>query len=104
MERPRVRATRSERCLRSNGGDAMALCGSPKRGFCRFIRKGQRRAAACHYRAQRADAARADVVLFAGGSALSHMPPEWTARKLPAHIAVIDPETGEAVAPELVAR
>ena len=54
----------------------------------------------CHYRSQRKNVARADVVLFAGGAALSDMPPEWTARKLAARLAVVDPETGE-IFPEI---
>ena len=58
------------------------------------------RGAPCHYRGQRKDVARADVVLFAGGAALSDKPPEWTGRKLPARLAVVDPETGE-IFPEL---
>ena len=43
-------------------------------------------------------------MLFAGGAALSDTPPEWTARKLPARLAVVDPETGEIFPEITVAR
>jgi hypothetical protein len=85
--------------LRSNGGDAAALCGSHKRGFCRFHENGDG-STQCHYRGQRKEVAQADVVLSAGGAALSDKPPEWTGRKLPARLAVVDPETGE-IFPEI---
>ena len=88
--------------VRANGGDAAMLCGSRKRGFCKFNEERNGGTAACRYRAQRKDAAAAAVVLFAGGSALADMPPEWTVRKLPAHSALIDPRTGKKVAPEIL--
>ena len=88
--------------MRSNGGDAAALCGSHQRGFCRHHEKAAR--ACLPLPGQRKEVARADVVLFAGGAALSDMPPEWTARKLPARLAVVDPETGEIVPELTVAR
>ena len=83
--------------VRSAGGDAAALCGSHERGFCAHHEKADRSLPQCHYRSQREEVAQADVVLFAGGTALSDMPPEWTARKLPAHLPLIDPETGAIV-------
>ena len=83
--------------MRSAGGDAAALCGSHQRGFCAHHEKADRSLPQCHYRSQREEVAQADVVLFAGGTALSDMPPEWTARKLPAHLPLIDPETGAIV-------
>ena len=79
--------------LRSAGGDAAALCGSHRRGFCRHHKRGT--GVPCHYRGQRKEVAQADVVLFAGGAALSDLPPEWATRKLPADLPVVDPETGE---------
>ena len=95
----RARGMRSGRSCAATAATRRRCAAATERGFCRHHEK-RGTGAPCHYRSQRKDVAQADVVLFAGGAALSDMPPEWTARKLPARLAVVDPETGE-IFPEI---